>query len=78
MTMSGWVAIFAPAGTPRDIVDALSGAVNAAMRDPGVVARLAPLGVESASSTPDELAAIIAADRRRWDPVLRASGFKLE
>jgi tripartite-type tricarboxylate transporter receptor subunit TctC len=78
MTASGWVAVFAPAGTPRSVVEALADAVNAAMRDPAVAARLAPLGVDRESSTPDELAAIIAADRRRWQPVLRDSGFRLE
>jgi tripartite-type tricarboxylate transporter receptor subunit TctC len=78
MTASGWVGVFAPAGTSKSVVDALADAVNAAMRDPAVIARLAPLGVERASSTPDELGTIIAADKRRWEPVLRASGFKLD
>lgn len=78
MTAAGWVAVFAPRGTPRSVVVALSRAVNASMRDPAVAARLAALGLEPAASDADELAAIIAADRTRWEPLLRASGVRLD
>ena len=50
-----WTAIYAPAATPKPIVDKLAAAVAKAMQDPGVVARLGNVGTEAVGSTPQEL-----------------------
>src|SRR5262249_40014162 len=50
-----WTAIYAPAATPKPIVDKLAAAVAKAMHDPGVVARLGNVGTEAVGSTPQEL-----------------------
>src|SRR5262245_36875169 len=50
-----WTAIYAPAATPKLIVDKLAAAIAKAMQDPSVVARLGNVGTEAVGSTPQEL-----------------------
>ncbi|HEY6994355.1 MAG TPA: tripartite tricarboxylate transporter substrate binding protein [Xanthobacteraceae bacterium] len=50
-----WTAIYAPAATPKAIVDKLAAGIATAMKDPGVVDRLKAAGTESVGSTPQEL-----------------------
>jgi tripartite-type tricarboxylate transporter receptor subunit TctC len=75
---SAWYALFAPAGTPKDIVDRLAAAATEAIRQPDVRHRLEPLGLEATGLGPAELAAILRADYDKWGPVIRASGFKAD
>ena len=71
----GWIGGFVPAGTPRPIIDVLSRAVLQVLRTPRVRERFAGLAVEVTGTSPEEFAAIIAADTVRWAPIVRASGF---
>jgi tripartite-type tricarboxylate transporter receptor subunit TctC len=73
---TGWFGFFAPAKTPRPIVDALNRAINAALRSPDVAEKLSKVGMDPASSTPEDMAAIVASDYAKWGPVVKASGFK--
>lgn len=73
-----WYALYAPAGTPKDVVDALSKAAIDAIHQPDVKQRLEPLGLDFTGLGPDELAAIQRADYDKWGPVIRASGFKAD
>jgi tripartite-type tricarboxylate transporter receptor subunit TctC len=50
-----WTAIYAPAATPKPIVEKLSAEIAKAMKDPGTVARLKDVGTEAVGSTPQEL-----------------------
>ena len=52
-----WNGVFAPAGTPREIVERLNGELNATIRDPAVAERLNTLGALTRANTPDEFAA---------------------
>lgn len=74
----GWVGVFAPAGTPKSVVDRLSAAIVEAVRTPSIRDKYRALGVEPTGSTPEELAAIMAADTARWAPIVKASGFSAE
>lgn len=74
----GWYGMYAPAGTPKEIVEALSRAAIEAIRQPDVKQRLEPLGLDFTGLGPAELAAIQRADYDKWGPVIRASGFKAE
>jgi tripartite-type tricarboxylate transporter receptor subunit TctC len=77
--MSGWFGLFAPRGTPKDIVAKLNGAMVEALADPAVRARLAQLGLDVASreqQTPEGLAAFQKAEIEKWWPVIRAAGIK--
>ena len=71
----GWNAVYAPAGTPKPLIDRLSVAIARALRTPAIREKLMDLGLEPVGTTPDELAAIIAADTAHWAPVVRAAGF---
>jgi tripartite-type tricarboxylate transporter receptor subunit TctC len=75
---SGWYALFAPAGTPKDIVERLTAAAADALRQPDLRQRFEPLGLEPTGLGPAELAAILRADYDKWGPVIRASGFKAD
>ncbi|SEO86216.1 Tripartite-type tricarboxylate transporter, receptor component TctC [Rhodospirillales bacterium URHD0017] len=75
---SGWYALFAPAGTPRDVVDQLARAAIDAVKQPDVKQRFDPIGLEATGLGPAELAAILRADYDKWGPIIRASGFKAD
>ncbi|MGQ3353357.1 MAG: tripartite tricarboxylate transporter substrate-binding protein [Phreatobacter sp.] len=73
----GWNAIFAPKGTPREIVDRLNAAGRAALADESVRKRLLELGCEipdAAGQTPEALRAHVAAEVDKWTPVIKAAG----
>ncbi|NDP43107.1 MAG: ABC transporter substrate-binding protein [Aromatoleum sp.] len=74
----GWFGFFAPAKTPKPIVDALNRGINAALRSPDVVAKLSGVGMDPATGTPEEFAKVVASDYAKWGPIVKASGFKPE
>ena len=71
----GWNAVYAPTGTPKPLVDRLSVAIVKALRTPDIRDKVMELGAEPTGTTPDELAAIVAADTAFWAPIVRAAGF---
>lgn len=75
---AGWFGFFAPANTPADTVQALSKEIAAAARDQEVQERLKAISYMSTGSTPQEFNRIIAADRDKWIPLIKASGLVLE
>ena len=75
---TGWFGFFAPAKTPKPIVDALNRAINKALTSPDVVAKLSGIGMDPATGTPEEFAKIVASDYAKWGPIVTASGFKPE
>jgi tripartite-type tricarboxylate transporter receptor subunit TctC len=79
--ISGWFGLFAPKGTPSDIVAKLNGAMVAALADPKVRTRFADLGLDVASreqQTPEGLAAFHKADMEKWWPIIKAAGIRGE
>ena len=73
-----WFGLLAPKGTDWEIVRRASADASRALGDPGVRARLEALGAEIAASGPAEFAALVAAERDRWAPVVRASGARID
>lgn len=71
-----WFAMFAPAKTPRDVIARQAKAVQEAVSDPEVRARLGALGLIPVGSGPDELADVMQREHARWSVVIRKSGFK--
>jgi Uncharacterized protein conserved in bacteria len=69
-----WNAVFAPAGTPRDIVDKMSAALADVLKDPEVKAKLEGMGAEIVGSTPEELEAFRRAEIEKWKNVVKQSG----
>ena len=73
-----WFAMFAPAGTPKPVVDRLSAEVQRVFRLPEVGERLKTLGLEPVLSSPEELAAYQASEIAKWTKVVKESGAKAE
>ena len=71
-----WYAMFAPAGTPKAVIEKTAQAAIAAIHDHGVHARLEQMGLEPTGLGPEELAKILKSDYEKWGPPIRASGFK--
>jgi tripartite-type tricarboxylate transporter receptor subunit TctC len=71
-----WMGIFAPAGTPSEIVDRLNREVNAVMQSADMAPALARFGYDVKTTTPAEFAEFFAAELRKWPPILTASGLK--
>jgi tripartite-type tricarboxylate transporter receptor subunit TctC len=73
-----WNALFAPADTPKPIIDRLNAAALAALAEPEVTAKLKELSIKAVGSTPGELAAHVQAELTRWAPIVKASGAQLD
>ena len=74
-----WLGYFAPADTPRRIVDRLTAAIGNALKDPGVQAALGRQAMEiDSESTPASFSELMKADLRRWQGVVKAAGIKLD
>jgi tripartite-type tricarboxylate transporter receptor subunit TctC len=74
--MSIWAGMFAPKGTPKEVVDTLARALDRALDDPGVAKRLADLGGQIPSKperTPAKFNAFVQSEIARWSPILKAS-----
>ncbi|MBP0632815.1 tripartite tricarboxylate transporter substrate binding protein [Cupriavidus sp. AcVe19-1a] len=77
--MVSWQALYAPHGTPKDIVQRLNAEVVRALKQPAVQQRLSQqLGMEIVGSTPAELAALMDKEIPRWAALVKKSGAKAE
>lgn len=75
---TAWHGIVAPARTPRPIVEVLAREIGALMRQPATGARFQDLGAVAVATGPDEFAAHIAAEARRWRTVIEARNIRPE
>jgi len=81
ISYSGWFGLFAPKGTPKDIIGTLNAAVVEALADTAVQSRLVDLGVEvfqRDQQTPEALGARVKADAEKWWPLIKEFGIKAE
>ena len=81
LQMPGWFGLFAPRGTPRDIVTKLNGAMVQALSDPSVRARFTELGLDIAApeqQTPEGLASFHKTEIEKWWPIIKAANIKPE
>jgi|RhiMethySRZTD1v2_1073278.scaffolds.fasta_scaffold30515_4 tripartite-type tricarboxylate transporter receptor subunit TctC len=68
-----WVALLAPGGTPKQVIDRLNAELNRALQDPDTAAKIANQGSEVGGGTAAELQRIIASEIRNWTDVARAA-----
>ena len=76
-----WLGLWAPKGTPKDVIAKLNSAVVSALADPAVRTRLSDLGMEifpRDQQTPEALAAFQKAEIEKWWPIIKAAGIKAE
>jgi len=73
---SSWLGFFAPARTPRPIIDAFNREIAAVVALPDIKDRLIQLGLEPRTTTPEEFDTLRRADAAKWKAVVDASGYK--
>jgi tripartite-type tricarboxylate transporter receptor subunit TctC len=73
-----WHGVFAPAGTPKPIVERLNALVSEALSSPQVKQQLANVALEPFVASPDEFARFIRAETDKWSGVVRKSGAKVD
>jgi len=75
---TSWNAIYAPAGTPREIIDKLNREVNAILQSPETRKFFAEQGAEAGGGTPEQLGAFTRAETAKWAKVVKDSGAKVD
>jgi tripartite-type tricarboxylate transporter receptor subunit TctC len=73
-----WNGVFVPAGTPRAIVKRLNTSLNAVIRAPAVLERMASISVQVRANTPDDFGAFVKAQTDKWTRVVRSANLKAE
>ena len=73
-----WHGLFAPAGTPRAIIDKVAADVARVLANPEIRAKLAGMGLETVGNTPAEFAAVVKIDHAKWGKVIRDANIKLD
>lgn len=73
-----WFALFAPAGTPPEIISKLNAEVGLALKDPVSHETLSAQGAEPAPGTPDELRELIRDDIKKWGGVVQRIGLQVD
>lgn len=76
LTMSSWVGLSAPKGTPKVIVQKVNVALQAALADPGLRKQLEFEGLTTLPTTPDQYAQLVRTDTQRWGQLVRALNLK--
>lgn len=75
---TSWFALFAPAGTPREVVEKIAAEAQRIYKLPEVAERLTTLGLDAVLSSPDELAKYQAAEIAKWAKVVKESGARVD
>ncbi len=78
MEFSNWFGVFAPAGTPPEIVQRLNRELNALVRSPDMIERLEKTGAEPAGSTPEQFAKTYRDEYESWKLVIQRANIKAE
>jgi len=76
--VKGWYAIFAPAGTPKAVIDKLSAEFARILAMPDIREKIAGQGMNPFISTPEEFAALVIADSAKWGKVVKTANIKFE
>jgi len=76
--MSPWIGVFAPAGTPRPVIDRLNAEINKALAVPDVVKNLENQALDPSPSTVDQFNATLKADYEKYGKLIKLTGAKVE
>ncbi|MGH8663703.1 MAG: Bug family tripartite tricarboxylate transporter substrate binding protein [Burkholderiales bacterium] len=75
---TAWNGVVAPDGTAADVVQRLNRAMNAALHDPEVKARLNAAGLDPVGGSPEAFGALIRAEADKWGPIIRRTGARVD
>ena len=75
--VTNWIGLFAPAGTPREIVNRLNAEANRTMQQPDIRARLTSEGAKFTPKTPEEFGAFVKAEIAKWAKVVKTAGIRV-
>ena len=78
VSIKQWYALFAPAKTPKAVVDRINKELNVVLSDPDVIKRLGEQGSEVETSSPAELKAFVQAEVARWKKVIAAAKISVD
>lgn len=71
-----WSGVFAPRGTPEDILEKMNGAINAALKSPELRARLIPQGIDPVNGSRADFSKFLAGEKARLGPIAKAANMK--
>ena len=73
-----WNGVLVAAGTPREVVDRINSALNAAIHDAAVKERLKAAGLEPVGGTPEQFGKLIQDESIKWAPIIKRSGARID
>lgn len=76
LTMSSWVGLSAPKGTPQPVIQKVNAAIRAALADPALLKQLEFEGLTTLSTTPEEYTQMVRTDTERWGKLVRSLDLK--
>jgi tripartite-type tricarboxylate transporter receptor subunit TctC len=76
--VNNWIGLFAPAGTPPDIVKRWNAEVMRVMRSAEIQARLPVDGARFTPNTPEQFSAFVKSEITKWAPIVKASGARVD
>ena len=76
--VDSWYAMFAPAKTPRPIIDKLNAALNTVLKDQEVREKLLAQGSEAVGGTPEQLGAVVTAELPKWVKLVKDANIKAD
>ena len=76
--VSPWFAVFAPAGTPPDVIAKLNKVLNDGMKDPETLKKLESVGAEPIGTSPQELASHLRKELDRWGKLIKERNIRLD
>jgi tripartite-type tricarboxylate transporter receptor subunit TctC len=77
-SISAWIGVVAPKGTPKEIVQKLNGEIGRALKDPEFVRQISALGIDPLGNTPEEFDAFLRKEIPRWKQIVQEAGAKVE
>jgi tripartite-type tricarboxylate transporter receptor subunit TctC len=77
LVADGWYGMWLPAGSSPDFARKLSGAVAEVLGKPDVKEKLLAVTLIPVGSTPEDLTKVLAADTAFWQPIVKATGYKI-
>lgn len=76
--VDNWIALVAPAGTPKEVIMMMNTELNKALALPEVRSKLAVQGIEPATATPEQLSKTIGTEASRWGTIIKNAGIRLD